>query len=222
MVWSFSNCFRSNVETARALWRSIDIRLGKKPPKDKDNRCGGVVPHLMLFSMTVAKVPVPSSSFASTIFCCFLSLLVWTVAVVSLHHLGNVSTGHSIPTATFVDGAEEFLEGAPPPPPFVVDSSFRWDWSTEDNYQATTDEREQIICEGRFADIRRDLIDYNFHKLYTCQRQEFQDRLIDTMLGSIPEPVVQLSTTTTTTTEQDQACPVHPRRNWIVFTAGVM
>ena len=163
---------------------------------------------------------------------CVLSLVVWTVAVMAVQHVRIIGgSGHS-----FQEVQPRLSFWQPPPPQqqqqihaesnaeaevadvsaWSIPGSFRLDLSTEDNYQiimdatSTTHAPHDVPCgHTKFADIRKDM-DYSFHKVYNCQRQLFQDTLIESML-------LKHSTTTPTTS----ACEKQPQ-NWIVFTAGVM
>lgn len=80
--------------------------------------------------------------------------------------------------------------------------------STEDNYRSKN-QNMGALC-GKFVDIRKG-IDYGYHKFYSCERQHFQDALVESMLWS----------TSMMTDEGGRTCST-PERNWIVFTAGVM
>ena len=241
---------------------------------------------IMLSSVFFARVPGSSSSSASSsspltssLLCCLVSLLVWTVAVVGLHHvrlthshmayfLANNTTdtprssmgaavasklwqpqlqllrNDPLPLAvprtaldTGVITSGHSNEGLATLPAWPWKASYRMDWSTEDNYQVpfTSQQQQQqqqpLFC-GSFADIRQSL-DHSYHKVYTCQRQLFQDKIIESKLALAAAAADASSNamgagidahpgTTTTTTDCDATKTKGSRRNWIVFTAGVM
>lgn len=76
--------------------------------------------------------------------------------------------------------------------------------STEDNY--SSDEDPFV---GKYANYRS-MLDYSYHKHYSCKRQQMHDIMIDLFLNTVV---------------RDKAnnlvceCPIQP---WLVFTAGVM
>ena len=76
--------------------------------------------------------------------------------------------------------------------------------STEDNY--STDITEYV---GEFAEFRR-LVDRDYHKQYTPERQLVQDGIMLGFTATIVEDV--------STLEMGEI----PDRNWLVFTAGAM
>lgn len=196
----------------------------------------------MLSALLLARtMQCPStSSFTTMVFCLFLSLGIWTVAVVGLHHMKVETSSHdhhhqydqattTTPTRDYFNptSKQDLSVLQQPTASWYIQPSFRLELSTEENYQVMDDEEEEACSSSSsFADLREDL-DYSFHKQYTCERQQFQDSLIESMLKS---------TTSTSTSgshqpqfasapediEEGGACSAKEIRNWIVFTAGVM
>mmetsp|Transcript_12776 Transcript_12776/g.37584 ORF Transcript_12776/g.37584 Transcript_12776/m.37584 type:complete len:329 (-) Transcript_12776:58-1044(-) len=62
---------------------------------------------------------------------------------------------------------------------------------------------------GMYADIRSSL-DYSFHRNYEEARQKFQDDIIGKMTKTVHSPCKEMEN------------HAHPRRPWIIFTAGAM
>lgn len=85
--------------------------------------------------------------------------------------------------------------------------SFDLDRSTEENYAAG--ENGQLV--GRFATIRKEL-DYSYHRIYTEERQQLQDRILSSLL----QKTVRLGC------PSSEGETLKSEERWIVFTAGVM
>jgi predicted kinase len=83
---------------------------------------------------------------------------------------------------------------------------YDWTRSTEENHKCDT------ACQniGKYLEIRQNL-DHSFHQIYSEQRQIFQDKILDTILGDpiIKDPI------------SGQSCK-NSSQPWIVFTAGCM
>lgn len=173
---------------------------------------------------------------SSSLLWCLFSLLLWCGAVVCIHHLlhsshiGPVKVMETVTrswhprhpsNATVTSGSPQhhhYLKTSADAATAAVSPTIIWqlgptfdpELSTEDNYRANREQPEDdgALC-GKFVEIRRG-IDYQYHKIYSCERQHFQDALVESMLSS-----------TTLMDDDGQTCS-RPTRNWIVFTAGVM
>mmetsp|Transcript_34978 Transcript_34978/g.62974 ORF Transcript_34978/g.62974 Transcript_34978/m.62974 type:complete len:434 (-) Transcript_34978:192-1493(-) len=93
----------------------------------------------------------------------------------------------------------EFSSSQSIPPYYSVDES------TQENYGV-----ENKHFYGPFKEIRSSL-DYNYHGNYSKSRQEFQDKILEKLLGG----------TTFQDSTNGRVCKT-PTEPWIVFTAGVM
>jgi dephospho-CoA kinase len=91
-------------------------------------------------------------------------------------------------------------------PAFQVPEGFDYALSTEENYEASGDDRSFV---GEYAGVRETL-DYSYHKVYQRERQLLQDGIISSFLQ-----------TSVSDSKSDMTCPA-PINNWIVFTAGAM
>lgn len=87
----------------------------------------------------------------------------------------------------------------------TVHESVDYSKSTEENY-ASSQEYAPII--GKYGFLRK-LLDYNYHKHYTVERQLLHDSIID-----------QTSDTVIHDADKDRVCSKPAGGNWIVFTAG--
>ncbi len=114
-------------------------------------------------------------------------------------------------------------------PKFDIPSHYDYNKSTEENYAVkdisfcseeeegkieTTENvrRSARLCHyfvGKYA-LERKQMDYTYHKIYTPERQEYQDKLVDKFLDTLILDV-----------DHGRICDV-PEENWIVFTAGPM
>lgn len=210
-----------------------------------------------------------SSPLVSSLLCFLVPLLIWTVAVVGIHHVhisthslllmaenayhpfleenssgsssketaapefwhpgeerNSVSSGSSQATTTALlppdHNHEEALVGLWPA------QDYRMDWSTEENYRVplvvqhqNNVEPQSFFC-GTFADIRYQL-DHGYHKFYNCQRQLFQDTIIEEKLEWTKETTKDKGTSWASCDDARQSAGGGNRRHhWIVFTAGVM
>jgi hypothetical protein len=88
---------------------------------------------------------------------------------------------------------------------FSVRSDYDFSKSSEDNYSSP-----QAPFVGKYK-AQRSMLDYNYHKHYSEERQLLHDQLIDLFL----------QTTVTDYRFNDVTCDA-PLENWIVFTAGPM
>ena len=101
----------------------------------------------------------------------------------------------------------------------TIPDSFDYLRSTEDNYgfsatggsraEPQQQEQEQPQFVGKYKE-QRAVLDYDFHRFYTTERQLFHDRMIDLFHNTRVED-----------TDNDLVCD-RPLENWIVFTAGPM
>mgnify|MGYP005845533119 CR=1 FL=1 len=193
--------------------------------------------NIIVFSVIISRLPGNSSPLSSPLVCCFVSLIVWSLVLVALQHMRHLggdlqAVSHRLwhprgATATTNTNNTNTATAAVSSPPTInattvhtgtntgtaptwhLGSSFDPDLSTEDNYRANLGPEDEGALAGNFVDIRRE-IDYNYHKVYSRDRQLFQDALVESMLGL-----------TTVSEEGGDPCR-KPERNWIVFTAGVM
>lgn len=101
-------------------------------------------------------------------------------------------------------------------PPFVIPTTYDYSRSTEENYMQHDHPLASDSCDpgsnfvGKYA-VHRQLLDYEYHKMYCSERQRYHDELIDKFLDTviIRDKVNRI------------VCDV-PAENWIVFTAGPM
>jgi dephospho-CoA kinase len=147
--------------------------------------------------------------FASSLLCCFFSLVVWCFLslVLGFHQLRD---SHALTTEYVLKAAFTLWEANDS----EQKSLYRLDLSTEENYKATS--IDSSFCESKFANIRREL-DYNFHHRYSCSRQLFQDSIIESLLESTSESQLEHADS-----QEAESCTASPGKQWAVFTAGVM
>eukprot|EP01039_Chlorochromonas_danica_P005781 gene5782-6366_t len=88
---------------------------------------------------------------------------------------------------------------------FTIPLSYDFSHSTEDNYA-----KVDASFVGKYGEIRSTL-DYNYHKMYSEERQLFQDRIVDLLL----------ETKIKDHRNNEITCEITAQR-WAVFTAGPM
>ena len=95
--------------------------------------------------------------------------------------------------------------------------------STEENYAANNDKRNNHArFMGRFASIRQRL-DYSYHRVYTAERQRLQDVILSGMLDKTQRLACtgqQHHSAAIRDNQQQQQQDLQDQ--WIIFTAGVM
>ncbi|CAB9529202.1 Zeta toxin [Seminavis robusta] len=184
-------------------------KIKEDSPSTEHNKSCTLAPgNMLVWSMMLGRSS--NAPFAATVLYSFLSLVVWTVAVLGLHHLRY--SQRTNPDDQVLQAAFKFWQ---PQGRQIdnIDSLYRLDLSTEENYKAGNDnnneDSDNNFCGSKFASIRSEL-DYNFHSHYRCERIMFQDDIIESRLLHAP-----------TTKELDgHTCTAG--KHWAVFTAGVM
>lgn len=193
-------CMSTSEQKKKQSGCSSDTKIQPRSPRDCPIEPGNV----MIWSMLLLR-----SSSMPAIFCCFLALVIWSVAVMGLHHMRE---SHPINAEEGIEAASKIWQpeetGLQDPIPL-----FRLDLSTEDNYKSTTEDEEDNFCGSKFASIRRGL-DYTFHKHYKCERLMFQDSIVESLLHPASEG--------SESENQEEACPATLGRHWAIFTAGAM
>ena len=195
--------------------------------------------------------------FLSTLLWCFGSLLLLgtVVAVMGIRHVRYIQSGSNVmevfksgngggddddewtslslllnqPKSLPIPEEGEPLQLVSPP---LLRENYRFDWSTEENYQISQEgaAATATLCDrSQFAQVRQVLLDHAYHKIYECSRQIFQDSIIQSKLTSTAAATQQPKASTCdaeatreTTTSSTTTIATSRGQNWIVFMAGVM